>query len=387
MSDLKTLVVCLSIDLPSEADRSKDYIYFVYDKLLLFMGKTLYGENFCIADTMPEEPDVDTLYICLDDGYVKVFDDYQVINIGKAKDDATLELLSKSGSIYYFHSKDRYIDKQNRLLVLPFNNGTYSLTVEVPNDLLYNENTVIKYNEEKGAFEIYGETYDEDPLETSGFVGKETETVKIDVKDGRIEGNLKISKNQGNLIRVIDDGLYVAVRNTITQREFDSWKASYEDYRDLVETALNATIEDLEKIQSLVSEEAVNAKILGYLEEIEPTVESMFNEYDTMADTIQQIEDEAEIYAQNRFDTIEADLNAKIDDAIHNPWENISQISNKEFATVSMAVIAYLINRDKVDKDFALIASAVGAYKINTQKEVDKDFALIASSIGAYKSE
>jgi hypothetical protein len=52
-----------------------------------------------------------------------------------------------------------------------------------------------------------------------------------------------------------------------------------------------------------------------------------------------------------------------------------------------MAVISYLNERDKEDKDFALIASAVGAYKINTQKEVDKDFALIASSIGAYKSE
>ena len=54
MADLKTLRVCLSSDLPSEADRDPDYIYFVYNTLMVFLGKTLYGENYAIVESMPD---------------------------------------------------------------------------------------------------------------------------------------------------------------------------------------------------------------------------------------------------------------------------------------------------------------------------------------------
>ena len=265
MAALKTLIVCLSTDLPKEADRDTNYIYFVYNTLTLFMGKAVYGENFCICDTMPELPTIGTLYICLDDGKVKVYDDYQVKDIGEVETREMLNILSQAGTMYYFNSKERYIDKQNRMLVLPFMNGSYNMVIDVPNDLLYNEKTVIKYNPESERFEIWGETYDEDPLETKGFVGHKTDTVDIQVKDGRIEGSVKISKEWGNLIRVVEDGLYVQVHDAITQKEFDSWKYNYEEYKIRLEYFVNSIKDDLENIESLISEDAINSRIQYYL--------------------------------------------------------------------------------------------------------------------------
>jgi len=320
---LKTLVVCLSTDLPPEADRDTNYIYFVYNTLNLYMGKTIYGENFCICDTMPELPALGTLYICLDDGKVKVYDDYTVKDIGEVETREMLNILAQAGTMYYFNSKERYIDKQNRMLVLPFMNGSYNLVVDVPNDLLYNENTVIKYNQESERFEIYGETYDEDPLETTGFVGKESQTVKIDVKDGRIEGSVKLSEEKGNLIRVVEDGLFVQVHDAITQQEFDSWKGNYENYKLRLEFFMNSIAEDLSHIEELISEDAINAKIQYYLSQVYPTIDQAIEAYDILYRQINEALANYENYAQDRFSEIETELREKVDDALERPWVDL----------------------------------------------------------------
>jgi hypothetical protein len=225
--------------------------------------------------------------------------------------------------MYYFNSKERYIDKQNRMLVLPFMNGSYNLVVDVPNDLLYNENTVIKYNQESERFEIYGETYDEDPLETTGFVGKESQTVKIDVKDGRIEGSVKLSEEKGNLIRVVEDGLFVQVHDAITQQEFDSWKTNYENYKLRLEFFMNSIAEDLSHIEELISEDAINAKIQYYLSQVYPTIDQAIEAYDILYRQINEALANYENYAQNRFDEIETELREKVDDALERPWVDL----------------------------------------------------------------
>jgi len=320
---LKTLVVCLSTDLPKEADRDTNYIYFVYNTLTLFMGKAVYGENFCICDTMPELPALGTLYICLDDGRVKVYDDYRVKEIGEVENREMLNILSQAGTMYYFNSKDRYIDKHNRMLVLPFMNGSYNLVVDVPNDLLYNEKTVIIYNPDEERFEIFGETYDEDPLETKGFVGHDTQTVDIKVKDGRIEGSVRISDDRHNLIRVVEDGLFVQVHDAITQKEFDSWKTNYEQYKLRLEYFLDSISDDLSHIEELISEDAINAKIQYYLNQVYPTIDEAIAAYDELNRKILAALSDYEAYAENRFDDIETELNEKIDEALRDPWVNL----------------------------------------------------------------
>jgi hypothetical protein len=325
MAALKTLIVCLSTDLPKEADRDTNYIYFVYNTLTLFVGKAVYGENFCICDTMPELPALGTMYICLDDGKVKVYDDYQVKEIAEVETREMLNILSQAGTMYYFNSKERYIDKQNRMLVLPFMNGSYNMVIDVPNDLLYNDKTVIKYNQESERFEIYGETYDEDPLETKGFVGHDTNTVDIEVKDGRIEGNVKISKETGNLIRVVDDGLFVQVHDAITQQEFDSWKYNYEDYKIRLDALMKEIQEDLDNIEELISEDAINAKIQYYLSQVYPTIDEAIAAYDRLERQITAALGEYEEYAQDRFDAIEIELNDRLEEAFEEPWVDLPE--------------------------------------------------------------
>ena len=340
MADLKTLVVCLSTDLPTEADRDVNFIYFVYNTLTLFMGKAVYGENFCIVDSMPNEPDIDRLYICLDDGKVKVYDDYEIIEIGEVQTREMLNILSQAGTLYYFNSKERYIDRNERLLVLPFNNGEYRMVIDGPGDLLYNDNTVVKYNSDSERFEIYGETYDEDPLDTKGFRGHETDSVKIDVKDGRIEGNVKISQGDGNLIRVVEDGLYVAVKDAITNKEFDSWKSGYDLYKSQIEGYVASIEENIEKIKDIISEEVINEKIQYYLEQVYPTIDEAIEQYEVLNQTILSALDSYEVYANTRFNEIESELRAKVEEALEHPWGDLDaqEVPDTVFLTLATAI-------------------------------------------------
>lgn len=321
--NLKRLIVCLSTDLPKEKNRDENCLYFVYNTLVLYMGKTVYGENFCIVDTMPGSPTIDMLYICLDDGKVKLYEDYTVKEIAEVESREMINVLMQCGTMYYFNSKVRYLDKVNRMLVLPFQNGSYNLTVDVPNDLLYNEQTVIIFNPDTNRFEIYGETYDEDPLETKGFVGKESQTVSIKVKDGRIEGDVKISEEKGNLIRVVEDGLFLQVHDAITQKEFDSWKGGYENYKIRLDYYMKSIMDDLSNIETLVSEEVIDRKIHTYLQQVYPMIDQAIADYNDLNTRINEALVSYEEYAQNRFDYIERTLTEEVEEALTNPWGDL----------------------------------------------------------------
>lgn len=344
MDELKTLVVCLSTDLPSEADRDPNYIYFVYNMLCLYMGKALYGEDFCIVDSMPNEPSVDNLYICLDDGKVKVYDDYSINIIGEVQTREMLNILKEAGTMYYFNSKIRYIDMQNRMLVLPFNNGRYSLTVDIPWDLEYNDHTIIKYNTESERFEIYGETLDEDPLDTKGFRGHETNTVKVEVTDGRIKANVKVSEAFDNMLKVADDGLYVAVRNAVTHQEFDAWKNSYRNYKIELDFYMNSIREAFEKIEELISEEVIDQKIQSQLQELYPTIDEAITNFEIINNNVNEALAKYSTYAQTEFERIDEELSTAIDET--NTWHPL--ILDREFAIISLALSLYINGEEGV---------------------------------------
>ena len=54
MPNLKTLKVCLSEELPIITERDPNTIYFLYDKLLVFLGQSLYNDPYAIVESMPE---------------------------------------------------------------------------------------------------------------------------------------------------------------------------------------------------------------------------------------------------------------------------------------------------------------------------------------------
>lgn len=68
MATSKTLRVCLSKDLPDILDREPNFLYFLYDKLMLFMGQNIYNDPFCIVPALPDDPISGMLYIDFGDG-------------------------------------------------------------------------------------------------------------------------------------------------------------------------------------------------------------------------------------------------------------------------------------------------------------------------------
>ena len=66
---MKTLRVCLSSELPDVLERSSDYLYFAYDKLILYSGQNEVSENFAIATEIPEAQIEGMIYILNTDIY------------------------------------------------------------------------------------------------------------------------------------------------------------------------------------------------------------------------------------------------------------------------------------------------------------------------------
>ena len=124
---MKTLRVCLSSELPGLLDRKSNYLYFLYDKLLLYNGQNMIDVNFAITDKVPESQIDGMIYILNTDGSVHRKVDYVDTIVAKIENINQIELLKKAGTMYYIDAEHRYIDSQRRILTLPYNDGNYEL--------------------------------------------------------------------------------------------------------------------------------------------------------------------------------------------------------------------------------------------------------------------
>ena len=152
---MKALMVCLSSDLHHSTNRDSNTMYFVYDKQVLYDGQSPYSSTFSIVEDMPSEPALDRYYIDLSDGIVKMYTDYEVKSFAEVQTQAMWDVLKQAGTIHFFNSKQQYIDGQTRMLSVPFSDGAYQLIVDIPNDLIFNKQTILKYNPEIGGFDVY----------------------------------------------------------------------------------------------------------------------------------------------------------------------------------------------------------------------------------------
>ena len=324
---MKALIVCLSSDLPHSTQRDSNTMYFVYDKQVLFDGQSLYASTFSIVEEMPSEPAIDRFFIDLSDGIVKLKDDYGLHEYARVQTDAMLDVLMRAGTIHYFNSKHHYIDDQTRMLSVPFSDGAYQLVVDIPNDLLFNDQTILKYNSDTGSFEVYGETLDADPLETSGWHGHITDTVITKVEDGRIKAKVRISQGENNIIKVLDDGLYAYPHNTITREEFDSWKKSYDDYKGLINYYIANIQEILSEAQEIITEEVVDNKIKTALEKVIPDLETAIANFDELSERLNEVYDYASTYADTAIQDAITIMDRMIQEALEEPWGNLDDES------------------------------------------------------------
>ena len=201
---VKILRVCLSRDLPAE--RLSNYIYFTYDRLNIYYGADdPITEDFAIVEAMPEEPVNNMVYI-LTDGTLHQYLNYTDVLIAQVEDASEAELIRKAGTTLFVNGDSKYIEKVKRSLVLPFNNGIYNLVVDTQKDQKFDNDTILKYNEEHGAFEIYSNSIEEYQDYGHEIHGKDTTSVHTEVSGTKLMASVILSQAFDNALKVISDG-------------------------------------------------------------------------------------------------------------------------------------------------------------------------------------
>lgn len=325
---MKTLRVCHSSDLPSIESRSSDFIYFLYDKLEVFLGQNYYSDPYAIVESYPYDNVIaGMLYFCLDDGYVKAQVNLIDTKIAHVESEEQLDILKQAGTTFFVNAERRYLDTRTRCISLPFANGTYELTVSLASDLKINENTVIGFNPETQEFEIIGDIQDFDLVFSRDYKSKDTNTVKTNVEDHKISGDIKIDPVYDNIIKETPYGLHASVDDRVTQRTFDLWTAEFVEYKENMERFIEQLADLIERAEEIISTDTIARKILEALRAVYPEIDDALANYDTYAAKIDGLDQEIKSYADTQFANVDADLSQKIQDAISNPWENFN-VSN-----------------------------------------------------------
>lgn len=320
----KTLRVITSEFLPSSVDRNPDIVYFVYDKMAIYLGRNFYSDPFCIVDKLPDKPVEGMLYIMMD-GKLKSFIDGKVENIGDIESADQIPLLKTAGSVYFMKAEYRYLDLQTRTLQLPFQNGVYQLSVSMTKDTVIDENTIIAYNPKAKRFEIYYDTVDdesEDDLLNS-YKGSETSTVKTVIKDNKIQADLVLSPNENNILKILHNGLYANLSDVVNTKEFEDLVLAYESYK----TAIEAYIKELEEVianaEFNINEDSIAQRILIELQKYDPTIEDILEDYEYIYGQLSLIRESLIEYTDDTFDTTKQEIIDYITNIV-NAWEEFN---------------------------------------------------------------
>jgi len=275
----RDLVVCTSEYLPTPPERDMNTVYFVYDKMAVFVGRTFYSDPFCVLETVPDQPAEGMLYITTD-GRLKLYVDYSLMDIGGTDNQTYIDRIRLAGTVYFMKAEYRYLDLQTRCIALPYQNGTYQLSVNLMKCLAINKNTVIRYNEETGRFEIDGDYVDTDFHDPNQYYGVDTDTVHTWTQGRQVYADVKVSNAANNAIRILGNGLFVDVGDCITTEEFEQLVQLFRLYK----SSIDALIEELEEAMAEegydTTLEMIAELILEALEDYKPTIEDMFANYD-----------------------------------------------------------------------------------------------------------
>ena len=319
---MKTLRVCLSEELPSIHERDINYIYFLYDKLEVFLGQNYYSDPYAIVESFPSYPVVEMLYFCLDDGKVKARVGLQNTEIAIIENADQLEILKQAGTTFFVNSDRRYLDIKTKLITLPYNNGTYELTLSLANDLKIDENTVIAYNPETHQFEIVGDIQDYDLVFSRKYKGKETNSINTKVEDHKISGDVKLNPSYDNIIKDTPYGLYASVDDRVSTTVFSDWVDKFKDYKDDMEEFIDEIAELIEEAEEIISSDTIGRKIMESLARVYPEIGEALANYDIYAEKIDRLDTEIYQYADQQYNDVKEELTDMIDNITNDPWEN-----------------------------------------------------------------
>lgn len=301
---LKTFSICTSELLPSLEDRQNDYIYFVYDKMQLFFGKSFYSDPFCIVENIPEDNLMEgMLYITLD-GNIKTYYDGDLIDIATIESEDQTEILLAAGTTYFEKAEYRYLDLQTRTLILPFQNGSYQLSVSMMENLIIDENTRIVFDQNTEEFVISGSTIDDDSGNVGsldGYSGTTTNSISTTVSGNTVKAELILSTEEGNLLQVLGNGVYATTNNLASKEEVEHVKLVYNNYKSSIEALMNQLRRDMDDNNFNISKESLASMVLEALENYNPTLVGILAQYDIIKQQIGYIEQAAKEYADESF--------------------------------------------------------------------------------------
>lgn len=322
----KVLRVCNSEFLPPLSERDPNYVYFIYDKMAIYLGRNRYTDPFCIVENMPKEPIEGMLYITID-GKLMTYLDYTVVEIGQIESDDQIQYLYDAGTVYFMKAEYRYLDPQTRTLQLPFQNGSYQLSVNLAKNIIIDKNTVIRYNEDTGIFEVdgrmYGETVNKADM-IKDLKGGETDSTFTTIRNGNIRVNLKVSQAAGNLIKILDSGVYASLDEYFTDSELESLKSSLELYK----ASINKYLTDLQGVidaaDITISEESLLIRIKTELDKYYPKISKVLDHYEEVYAHLLELRQDSKLYTDKRFLETREAISKYIDDELRklHPWED-----------------------------------------------------------------
>lgn len=322
---MKVLTICPSEFLPPVEERTKNHIYFAFDKMKIYLGRDTYSDPFCIVERVPEDPIPAMLYITFD-GFVMTSIDDRVIQIAEIEDAEQLNYIKDAGSIYFERAEYRYLDLQTRTIALPYQNGMFQLSVNLSKEIMINEKTVIRFDPVQHRFIIDGEM-DYDPEELpylKKYRGKNTSSVDTTITPEEIQAEVRISPKKDNLIKVFENGLYVNIADKVGSEDFDKLIASYTQYKTMLDGYIRDLQNTVDSIGVNVSETSIRDKISQALRDYKPTIFDILNSYETMQQQLADLEIGSYEMIDERFNEAQQEITDYLD-GITSAWEEFPE--------------------------------------------------------------
>lgn len=303
----RDLVVCTSEYLPIPSERDMNTVYFVYDKMAVFVGRTFYSDPFCVLETVPEQPAEGMLYITTD-GRLKLYVDYSLMDIGGTDNQTYIDRIAQAGTVYFMKAEYRYLDLQTRCIALPYQNGTYQLSVNLMKCLAIDKDTVIRYNEETGHFEIDGNYVDTQFHDPNQYYGVDTETVHTWTEGRQVYADVKVSNAANNAIRILGNGIFADVGDCITTEEFEQLVQLFRIYKDSIDTLIAELEEAMAEEGYDTTLDMIAELILEALEDYKPTIEDMFANYDMIFEQLGYIRGASIDYTDEKVEELRQEI-------------------------------------------------------------------------------
>lgn len=245
-----------------------------------------------------------------------------------------IKILKAAGTTYFYYAETRYIDTQTKTIVVPYQNGSYQLSVNIPEDLRIDEDTVIFYNTESGQWEIDGTIYSghqDYPKYKGKLIPMNTSTIYTSIDDNNIiKSDLRVSPSETNMVNIAPNGLLVDSTKYVTKEQFSNLSTLVQQYIAISDKYIIELRDAVLKVAGTVTADTITEMIHDALMDYAPTIDDMINNYDGLRERLINIENSVD---DTFNDGLEVAKQAMIDyiNSINKAWSVFEEDNPKEY--------------------------------------------------------